>query len=171
MNSPKLKNLVLRRKKTSCDETLSDGKHSKWTCQHDSHSTVRADYKATRPTSQHLLYTNTSCNYHRRRGTTIWQEAFFPVVPWGLRQPDPAKSDVLFWLVFRSDNHNLQIKHQTLRGNAPNEYCLKFLWNEHLTNTLLPLAQDACELPLPLRWQWIIEIKGRAKSSVGISDR
>lgn len=65
---------------------------------------------------------------------------FFPVAPWGLRRPDPTKSDVLFWLVFRRDNHNLQIKHQTSRGNAPNEYCLKCLWNEHLMSTLPPFG-------------------------------
>lgn len=103
---------------------------------------MRVDYKATWLTSQHqsLLHTTTSCNYHRRRGTTIWQETFFPVAPWGLRRPDPTKSDVLFWLVFRRDNHNLQIKHQTSRGNAPNEYCLKCLWNEHLMSTLPPFG-------------------------------
>jgi len=69
---------------------------------------------------------------------------FFPVVKWGSSQPDLTKSRLLFWLVFRTDNHNLQIKHQTLRGNAPNEYFLKLLWNEDLLPHLLAYKRRLC---------------------------
>jgi len=77
--------------KVNCQEsnvmfTLSDKWHSKWMWQHDSHITVRVYNKATWPTSQHQshLYTNTSCNYHRRRGTTI-----FPCCEMGFKSARP----------------------------------------------------------------------------------